>query len=411
MLTYALIGLGGAIGSVLRAWLGIRMVAMAGAAFPWGTILINVVGSFVIGLFGTLTANDGRFAASFDMRAFVMVGLCGGFTTFSSFSLQTLDLLRDGRPAQALANIALSVLLCLTSVGAGYSSALLIRTSGPVTLAAATPGSLGDRVLVALHRPEAVHSMLSMAGHLMERQNTRMTVLAIDGPALANIQPTEEIVTQESLDELSTRRRDWVEKMRPELDHWVAAERAGGHRARWIEISGDGARAIVEHGRGTHLLLLEHRPSDPGNLARIRSALVHASRPLLLVPPQASGEVGRIVAVAWRDDAQARHAVRNALPILSRAERVVVLQVGQSGKVDDLPADLFGNMQVESKAVSDAGGDVGTQLLDLARDAGADLLVMGSYGHGRTYEALFDGVTESILRSAAMPILMQPTEA
>jgi protein CrcB len=130
VLSYALIGLGGAIGSIGRAWLGTAMLALTGAGFPWGTILINVVGSFVIGFVGTLTAADGRFAAAADLRAFLMVGVCGGFTTFSSFSLQTLDLLRYGRPGPALANILLSVALCLGSVAAGHWLAATIRTGG-----------------------------------------------------------------------------------------------------------------------------------------------------------------------------------------------------------------------------------------------------------------------------------------
>src|SRR5690349_14201516 len=99
MLTYFWIALGGALGSVGRAWLALAVARITGPQFPWGTILINVIGSFVIGFFGALTAAEGRFAVPADARAFVMVGICGGFTTFSSFSLQTLDLIRDGRAA------------------------------------------------------------------------------------------------------------------------------------------------------------------------------------------------------------------------------------------------------------------------------------------------------------------------
>ena len=131
LLTYALIALGGAIGSVARAWLGNALVALTGPAFPWGTIAINVLGSFVIGLFGTLTATDGRFAASFDTRAFVMVGLCGGFTTFSSFSLQTLDLLRSGQSGRALVNVAASVVLCVGAVALGHLLAAHLSGGDP----------------------------------------------------------------------------------------------------------------------------------------------------------------------------------------------------------------------------------------------------------------------------------------
>jgi protein CrcB len=127
MIGYFWIGLGGALGSMARAWLAITVARITGPQFPWGTILINSTGSFVIGFFGALTASGSRFAVPVDVRAFVMVGICGGFTTFSSFSLQTLELARGGRVAQALGNIALSVVLCLLAVAAGHYGAAAIH--------------------------------------------------------------------------------------------------------------------------------------------------------------------------------------------------------------------------------------------------------------------------------------------
>ncbi|MBO0709902.1 MAG: fluoride efflux transporter CrcB [Acetobacteraceae bacterium] len=129
MATYLLIAVGGALGSVARAWLATAVTRFTGPQFPWGTILINVLGSFVIGFFGTLTTTHARFPASAEARAFVMVGLCGGFTTFSSFSLQTLELARDGRPLQAFANIAISVIVCLAAVTTGHYGAGAISRS------------------------------------------------------------------------------------------------------------------------------------------------------------------------------------------------------------------------------------------------------------------------------------------
>ena len=129
MLMYFLVALGGAIGSTARLWLSIYVATLVGLTFPWGTILINVLGSLIIGFFGTLTGPDGRIAVPVNARAFVMVGLCGGFTTFSAFSLQTLDLARDGRLLQAGSNIILSVVLCLAAVALGHwFAALLGRT-------------------------------------------------------------------------------------------------------------------------------------------------------------------------------------------------------------------------------------------------------------------------------------------
>ena len=114
--------LGGAIGTFLRYAVSVLALPIS-RHLPWGTILINVSGSFVIGLFGTLTLAGGRFPASENLRLFVMIGLCGGYTTFSSFSLQTLDLLRGGAVARAALNVALSVVLCIAAVAAGHLAA------------------------------------------------------------------------------------------------------------------------------------------------------------------------------------------------------------------------------------------------------------------------------------------------
>jgi len=121
--TYLWIALGGALGSMARFWLAAFVATILGPEFPWGTILINVVGSFIIGFFATFAGPGGRFVASFDARAFVMVGICGGFTTFSAFSLQTLDLAREERWLQAGGNVALSVVACLLAVWAGHALA------------------------------------------------------------------------------------------------------------------------------------------------------------------------------------------------------------------------------------------------------------------------------------------------
>jgi fluoride exporter len=114
-----LIALGGALGTIGRYWIGILALPIS-RELPWGTIIINIVGSFAIGFFGTLTLSNGRYPLPEAARLFFMVGVCGGFTTFSSFSLQTLDLLRGGALGRALLNIALSVVLCVGAVAAGY---------------------------------------------------------------------------------------------------------------------------------------------------------------------------------------------------------------------------------------------------------------------------------------------------
>src|ERR1700679_3197215 len=118
-MSYLWVMVGSALGGVLRYALT-RMTLAVSAGFPYGTVLINVVGSFVIGYFGTLTLQSGKYSASDNLRLFVMVGVCGGFTTFSSFSLQTFDLMRSGAWGRAIANVVVSVILCVAAVGAGH---------------------------------------------------------------------------------------------------------------------------------------------------------------------------------------------------------------------------------------------------------------------------------------------------
>ena len=114
--TYVQVALGGATGSVLRFWLGSVIGQKAGAPF-WGTLFVNVTGCFLIGLLGNLRENG---PAEFD-RYFLMVGVMGGYTTFSTFSLQTLELLQKGSVTLALANITLSLVLCLLGVWLGHA--------------------------------------------------------------------------------------------------------------------------------------------------------------------------------------------------------------------------------------------------------------------------------------------------
>ncbi|GBQ63699.1 integral membrane protein CrcB [Ameyamaea chiangmaiensis NBRC 103196] len=116
--TCLIVMLGGALGTLARYAMSVTMAPIS-RAFPWSTLSINIIGSFIIALFGTLTLVHGRLVTSENTRLFVMVGLCGGFTTFSSFSLQTLDLARIGSPGRAAWNIALSVVLCLAAAALG----------------------------------------------------------------------------------------------------------------------------------------------------------------------------------------------------------------------------------------------------------------------------------------------------
>jgi len=119
---------GGGVGSVARWWFSGWIANLIGQTFPWGTLVINVTGSFVIGLFATVTGPDGRWLARDSFRQFFMYGVCGGYTTFSSFSLQTLTLAQEGEWFKAGANCVFSLVLCLIGVWLGHVLALEITS-------------------------------------------------------------------------------------------------------------------------------------------------------------------------------------------------------------------------------------------------------------------------------------------
>jgi len=121
-LTYIWVALGGALGSVARYWLNGVVSTRYGETFPLGTIVVNVSGSFVIGVLGALTLPEGRMSAGTRTLTtqLLMIGVCGGFTTFSSFTLQTLNLVREREWLHAGGNVLLSVILCLVATWLGY---------------------------------------------------------------------------------------------------------------------------------------------------------------------------------------------------------------------------------------------------------------------------------------------------
>jgi fluoride exporter len=128
MMMYVWIAVGGGLGSVARYWCSGTVARLIGETFPFGTLFVNIVGSFIIGFFATLTGPEGRVFAGATARQFVMTGILGGYTTFSSFSLQTLNLMNDGEWLAAGANVTVSVTLCLVAVWAGHVAAVSLNT-------------------------------------------------------------------------------------------------------------------------------------------------------------------------------------------------------------------------------------------------------------------------------------------
>ncbi len=120
MSSWILIAVGSALGGVARHGLSVLIAQRFGQAFPWGTLAVNVAGSLAIGICGAWLVAAQRPDTTF-VREFLMVGFLGGFTTFSAFSLQTLQLLRAGKMVVALANVGASIGLCLLAVWLGFA--------------------------------------------------------------------------------------------------------------------------------------------------------------------------------------------------------------------------------------------------------------------------------------------------
>jgi len=127
-LAYFWVASGGALGSVGRYWLANVIESRAGGTLPWGTLAVNVSGSFVIGFLAAFVGSAGILGSP-SVRLFLMVGVCGGYTTFSSFSLQTLNLLRNGEWLNAGGNVLLSVVLCLIGVWLGYLAGMALNST------------------------------------------------------------------------------------------------------------------------------------------------------------------------------------------------------------------------------------------------------------------------------------------
>jgi fluoride exporter len=127
MLSYVWVCLGGAIGSGARFWVSGLIAEKIGQTFPYGTLVVNVTGSLIIGVFAAMTVPEGRWILSPSAREFLMIGVCGGYTTFSSFSVQTLALAQEGEWFRAAANSIASFALCLIAVWLGQFAVTLVN--------------------------------------------------------------------------------------------------------------------------------------------------------------------------------------------------------------------------------------------------------------------------------------------
>jgi len=123
---YLWVAIGGALGSMMRYGFSGLVAQLTGQTFPYGTMFVNVTGALLIGMLASLSATESRFFIPASARIFLMTGVCGGYTTFSTFSLESFNLLREGDILPAFANMFLSVVLCVLAVWIGYVAAFAL---------------------------------------------------------------------------------------------------------------------------------------------------------------------------------------------------------------------------------------------------------------------------------------------
>lgn len=182
--------------------------------------------------------------------------------------------------------------------------------------------------------------------------------------------------------------------------------------ASWSEATGKQAAVVAVRGRLADLIAVA-QPDRELNLGRntLEAALLETGRLVLLCPPGAVASVGRHVAIGWDGGAEAARAVAAAMPILGASEQITILSANTGGRMELGPEDLRGYL-----ARHDGKADVGTfssratevaqGLLAAARKAGADVLLIGAYGHSRRRELVMGGVTEHIIDHSDLPVLM-----
>jgi nucleotide-binding universal stress UspA family protein len=186
---------------------------------------------------------------------------------------------------------------------------------------------------------------------------------------------------------------------------------AGGMFAAWHEEVGLAGEVVARRGRLADLIVVARPGERDAAPVILESALMDSGRPILVVPPTAGKTLGGNVAVAWNDSPQAARAVAAALPFLSTAGKVTVLTVKGREEAPASPRELsaylaWHGVRASIKTITAGAKDVGAALLAEAQGTGADLLVMGGYGHSRMREVILGGVTHHVLSATTIPVLM-----
>ncbi|HVZ08759.1 universal stress protein [Rhodopila sp.] len=265
-------------------------------------------------------------------------------------------------------------------------------------------------ILVILEKVETAWATLATAALLRQRlaPAASVTVLHIRHDPMEGFMPSEEVMTSRHRHLLQQAADAGSVAIRAVFDHWQASH----PDARWTERTGETA-AVVRAAVAASDLVVLSRPVA-GQTRQALHILLFAARTLTLVAPGSPPpSMGRHAVVAWKDDEPARRVLHQALPLLRRSGAVTLL-IGQESPADltEEPAWLVqaltaADIPVDIRVVPLHGQPIGDVLREQVRAIGADLLVMGAYGHSRLRELILGGATRSVLLDAAVPVLLQ----
>lgn len=188
-----------------------------------------------------------------------------------------------------------------------------------------------------------------------------------------------------------------------------------GVSASWREETGSTLEKTIASARVHDLVVLGRSPeSDPLSASGIGEVMIAGGRPLLLAPVKAPENLAPTVAIAWKDTAEAARAATAAMPILAKAERIVVLSAAENDDTAEalLSAEAVARqlrwhgLKTEAYGIAAAERAASDAVLDMARASGADMLVMGGFGHSRLREFVFGGFTRQVLRECRLPVFL-----
>lgn len=411
---YLWVALGGALGSVARFWLNNAVAAALGAEFPWGTLLINVIGSFIIGFFGTITVKASRFEVPPEIAIFVMVGICGGFTTFSSFSLQTIQLARAGEWDRAIWYVMASVILCLLFCWLGLAAALAVtgRSAGPAAMRQGVTAQAGDAatangaVLALLPEGENAAALLDSAQALAGIFGRPLMALHVRIDPETTIIPSAEVLTPAQAVEISR-----IQAIRhAQVVREIAAWQAGGGKLALLEPFGDETTEIARTGKDAAVIVAKLPAERNPDRGALNAAIFDTGCPVLALPQGRVFRPAGHVAIGWKDTGSAPDAVRAALPLIAQSRQITIIAIGEPERLKTGHAlALLGAHGARAEVMNPPsdGSPVGQQLLAQARLAGADTLVLGAQLHGRIAEWVLGGVTGAVLASADIPLFLK----